>query len=348
MEAPLLVEPEAIEDLPKLIGEYRRREPEKTVLYQVIQESYETFVSQNEAADRPLPVFVRREFEKFLACGQLCEGFSRVHCKNCGYDRLVAFSCKCRGFCTSCIGRRMNDGASFVVDHILGDTPVRQWVLSLPHILRYILAYDAALLSSVLSIFIQCVFQHLRWKAKTELELRSVKLAHPGAVTSIQRSSSHLSLNIHFHAMVTDGVFIQEEPGGPVEFYDLPPPTDEEIAEVAQEVCRKTIELLKSKGLWKDEESDTEDSFADKEPALAHAYQASVRGVLSTGPRSGAAGTKSSQICSVQLTENPKPTGLSHSRNSQKTPFKTPFQQEFPTQRPRWNEPSPQRSSREP
>jgi hypothetical protein len=68
----------------------------------------------------------------------------------------------------------------------------------------------------------------------------------------------------------------------------LPPPTDEEITAVAQEVCGKTIEFLKKKGIWKDdEESDTQDTFADKEPALAHAYQASVRGVLSTGPRSG-------------------------------------------------------------
>ena len=149
------------------------------------------------------------------------------------------------------------------------------------------MAYDAVLLSAVLSIFIQCVFQFLRWKAKTELGLRSVTMGYPGSVTSIQRSSSHLSLNIHFHALVTDGVFVQEEPGGEVQFHALTPPTDDEVTAVAQDICCKTIELLKSKGIWKDHESDTEDTFASQEPALAHAYQASVRGVLSTGPRSG-------------------------------------------------------------
>ena len=74
MEAPQVVDANMLPNLPRLVGEYRRREPEKTVLYQVIQENYLTFASNCEAEDRPLPVFVRREFEKYLACGRLCEG----------------------------------------------------------------------------------------------------------------------------------------------------------------------------------------------------------------------------------------------------------------------------------
>ena len=49
--------------------------------------------------DRPLPQFVEREFHRFLECGILAHGFLRVHCDACGRDRLVAFSCKGRGFC---------------------------------------------------------------------------------------------------------------------------------------------------------------------------------------------------------------------------------------------------------
>ena len=113
-------------------------------------------------------------------------------------------------------------------------------------------------------------------------------LAHPGAVTAIQRSSSHLALNIHFHSLVTEGVFVQEDPGGPAIFHELPPPTDEEIAQVASEVCTRTIALLKRKGRWHDDpEQDNEDRLAATEPAVAEAYQASVRGVLSMGPGRG-------------------------------------------------------------
>ena len=60
----------------------------------------------------------------------------------------------------------MNDGSAFLADHLIGDTPVRQWVLSLPHQLRYLLAYDSAILTDVVGAFMGSVFQYLRWKAK--------------------------------------------------------------------------------------------------------------------------------------------------------------------------------------
>lgn len=151
MEAPALAGTADLVGLPPLIGEYRRRRPRDTALYQVVLENYRTFVSLREEEGRPLPAFVRKEFEKFIACGDLTEGFLRLHCQACGYDRLVALSCKTRGFCPSCCGRRMNDGAAFLADRVIGDTAVRQWVLSLPHPLRYLLAYDSAILGERLA-----------------------------------------------------------------------------------------------------------------------------------------------------------------------------------------------------
>lgn len=61
---------------------------------------------------RPPPRFVEREFRRFLRCGIFAHGFLRVHCDACGCDRLVPFSCKGRGFCSSCGGRRMADTAA--------------------------------------------------------------------------------------------------------------------------------------------------------------------------------------------------------------------------------------------
>jgi hypothetical protein len=212
MEAPQVVAPDVLPDLPKLVGEYRRRRPQDTTLYRVVQENYRSFVALCDEEDRPLPAFVLKEFERYLACGQLSEGFARVHCYGCGYDRLVAFSCKKRGFCPSCLGRRMNDGAAFLVDRVLGDTPVRHWVLSLPPPLRYLLAYDSSLVSEVLGAFVEAVFQSLRWKAKHFLGLGSVTMAHPGAVTAIQRSSSHLALNCTFTASSPTGSLCKRAP----------------------------------------------------------------------------------------------------------------------------------------
>jgi ribosomal protein S27E len=45
-----------------------------------------------------VPRFVERELRSFLECGIRSHGFLRVHCDNCGQDRVVAFSCKGRGY----------------------------------------------------------------------------------------------------------------------------------------------------------------------------------------------------------------------------------------------------------
>jgi len=65
---------------PKLVQKagyrYERRRPERTVLYQVVQENLETLYAAVEAgfATASLPKFVRNEFEQFLDCGLLCKG----------------------------------------------------------------------------------------------------------------------------------------------------------------------------------------------------------------------------------------------------------------------------------
>jgi len=39
-----------------------------------------------------LPQFVKDEFDAFLECGILAQGFLRVRCGDCGHDKPVAFS----------------------------------------------------------------------------------------------------------------------------------------------------------------------------------------------------------------------------------------------------------------
>jgi len=98
--------------------EYIPRKPEETVLYGVIAEELETFLARRQERDRPLPRFVEREFRDYLTCGILEHGFIRVHCDDCGHDRAVPYSCKKRGFCPSCGGRKMADTAAHLIDHV--------------------------------------------------------------------------------------------------------------------------------------------------------------------------------------------------------------------------------------
>jgi len=121
---------------------YQPRHAEASVLHGVIREHVDDFL--RGAADRAdgagLPEFIAREFRGFLTCGVLAHGFARVRCVHCAFEHLLPFSCKGRGFCPSCGGRRMTERAGHLVDEVVPPVPVRQWVLTLPYRLRYLLA----------------------------------------------------------------------------------------------------------------------------------------------------------------------------------------------------------------
>jgi hypothetical protein len=77
---------------------YARRLPEETVLYRTRAAHWAEFCERAEEA-AGLPRFVQREVDESLRCGLLEYGRVRVGCERCGLERLVAFSCKRRGFC---------------------------------------------------------------------------------------------------------------------------------------------------------------------------------------------------------------------------------------------------------
>ena len=112
---------------PAHTAHYERRRPEETILHHLVREHLETFLAQVEArTGTGLREFVKDEFEAFLECGILAHGFVRVRCADCAHEKLVAFSCKRRGFCPSCGARRMAESAAALVDEIIPRVPVRQ------------------------------------------------------------------------------------------------------------------------------------------------------------------------------------------------------------------------------
>ncbi|MBK7641773.1 MAG: transposase zinc-binding domain-containing protein [Planctomycetes bacterium] len=163
-----------------------------------------------------MPRFVRRELRRYVDCGILAFGFARVYCSDCGKEELVAFSCKGRGFCPSCCGRRMADSAAHLCDDVLPQVPVRQWVLSLPFRIRYLLAYDARLCSAVRRILVRTLLDWLRERAASS----GVSGGRSGAVVLAQRFGGALNLNLHFHTLVLDGVFTRPEKFGRPVFHE--------------------------------------------------------------------------------------------------------------------------------
>ena len=181
---------------------YKRHEPSKTLLYQIVERHYPEFADLMEAQGRMLPDFVQRTFSDYLKCGLLENGFIRVRCDQCHDERLVAFNCKRRGICPSCGTRQMAETAKLLVDDVIPHQPVRQWVLTFPFQLRFLFARYPEMLTSVLAIVFRAVSTHLVHKAGYNWQQ-----AQTGAVTLIQRFGSALNLNIHMHMLFLDGVY---------------------------------------------------------------------------------------------------------------------------------------------
>ena len=146
------------------------------------------------------------EFDAFLECGILAHGFLRLHCGDCGQNKLVAFSCKRCGCCPSWGVRRMAQMAAHVVDHVIPHVPVRQWVLiwvmRLPIPLRPLLAAQPKLVTPVLQVAHRVITPHLLGQAGLKPDE-----ADSGAITLIQRFGSAANLNIHLYCLVLGGVY---------------------------------------------------------------------------------------------------------------------------------------------
>jgi ribosomal protein S27E len=100
------------------------------LFYQVVEEYWPEFQAELTYHGKNLPAYVIKEFDEYLRCGRLEHGFLRVRCESCHDEKLVAFSCKRRGFCPSCGARKMADSAALLVDEVLPHQPMRQWVSS--------------------------------------------------------------------------------------------------------------------------------------------------------------------------------------------------------------------------
>ena len=218
--------------------QYERRRPEQTLLHRLVREHLETFLAQVQArTGTGLPELVRDEFEAFLECGILAHGFLRVRCADCAHERLVAFSCKRRGFCPSCGARRMAESAAVLVDEVIPRVPVRQWVLSFPIRLRILFAARPELLTPVLRLIHRVIAGFLLKQAGLKRAT-----ADTGAVTLIQRFGSAANLNIHLHCLVLDGVFRRTE--GEPEFQKARPPGRDELAGLLDKIVARLMKIL--------------------------------------------------------------------------------------------------------
>jgi len=224
---------------------YVRRTPETTSLHIVVREHLETFLATvREQREKPLPRYVEDELRRYLRCGILAHGFCRVACWTCGKEILVGYACKCRGSCPSCSARRMCGSAAHLVDRVLPDVPVRQWVLTAPYEVRRLLALRPDALSACNRIFVSEI---ARWQKNAS----GLSRGETGSITFVQRFNATLGSFVHFHVVALDGV-VDREDDGEVVFHPGRAPSRDEIAVVAARVHQRMRKWLRRRKLIDD------------------------------------------------------------------------------------------------
>ena len=262
---------------------YARHRPEETQLYRLVEQHYPAFVAHLCEQGKALPAYVEHEFEAYLKCGRLEQGFLRVRCESCHFERLVAFSCKKRGFCPSCGARRMAETAALLADEVLPALPLRQWVISFPFALRFLFAARPDALARALTVIYRLLATHLAHKAGFRCEE-----AATGAVTLVQRFGSALNLNIHLHMLCLDGVYAPRPDGG-LRFTRVKAPEREELEHLVQQIAVRLGRALERMGLL---QRDAESAWLDLPPgedtdAMRQLIGSSATYRIAVGPQAG-------------------------------------------------------------
>ncbi|MHC4083537.1 MAG: IS91 family transposase [Planctomycetota bacterium] len=199
----------------RLAPVYRPRQPRASPLWQLLDRYFDEF--QRVYDDRYQKRYgywrpvIAASVRRFLACGDLREGFARVRCPRCRHEFFVAFSCRRRCLCPSCHQKRALVMAEHVAREVCQAVPHRQFVFTIPKRLRLFFRFDRRLLGRL---------PRLAWQAVRDVygAVLDNPDVVPGMVAAIHTFGELVHWHPHVHALVTDGAFA---PNGT--FLPLPP-----------------------------------------------------------------------------------------------------------------------------
>jgi len=137
---------------------YRPRNPRRSPLWQCVKRHFGELRDSN----RIRRAVERSVLERFVDCGDLHRGFARIRCGGCGNDFLLTFSCKTRYFCPSCHQKRVHAYAEWVDHCVLRPVGYRQYVFTVPKLIRPFFAYRRSLLGELRRIIARLLSEAYR------------------------------------------------------------------------------------------------------------------------------------------------------------------------------------------
>jgi hypothetical protein len=176
--------------------------------------------------------------------------------------------------------RRMVESAAHLVDHVFPEVAVRQWVLTFPFPLRFMLAAQPEALTHVLA----AVQRGISTFVIHHSGLTVSSGARTGAVTRIQRFGSALNLNPHLHRLFLDGAYAFR--GKRAVFHRAYRPTGDELNRLLDSLSRRIVRVLERRGLLI-ADPDHPCLALVPDSSLDHLQAASVSYRIAIGPQAG-------------------------------------------------------------
>ena len=151
--------------------------------------------------------------------------------------------------------------AANLMEDVLPDVALRQWVFTFPFPWRRRLAQDGALLSMLSRICVDAVHTLYAERAAACGALT----AKTGALTVVQRTSSDLRLNPHLHVVFLDGAYHERD--AELVWQQLGHLKTRELGEVLEHAVRRIEKALRRRGVFASDESDESNGSNESDEA---------------------------------------------------------------------------------
>jgi len=213
---------------------------EKNVIQKILQDHFGAFEESyddkySERYGKYRIIHIKETVERFVECGDYSKGIARIKCTNthCGHEYFRPFSCKSWYLCPSCNQKRLLLFSEHLSENVLLRLPHRQFVFTVPKLLRPYFKYDRNLFEEVSKIIFSIIQDFYNGIGKTTIKT--------GIIVSYQSFGDLLRFNPHYHCIVLEGGI--DETGS---FHHIPLQDTSNLTEVFR---RRVIQLFVKKGL---------------------------------------------------------------------------------------------------
>ena len=186
----------------------------------IVQTIVRESLTRYQAYANPPQVTIDR-LEQFAGCADWSKGVARIRCEDCGHSYFRPFSCKVFHLCPSCDQKRTLLYAEYLADDLLLDLPHRQFVFTIPKILRPYFKTDKRLFGEVSRLIFSLLSEFFSLAAGQELLC--------ACVVSYQSFGEFARFHPHWHVLVLEGGFTRYD-----RFVYLPIGADEGLLKVWQ------------------------------------------------------------------------------------------------------------------